>query len=62
MKTFDITIKKKSTFFMFKQDLTCYTKTTFFSPSNRFLDSNSGILGEVGTTYKSVKCLKYVIF
>ena len=30
MKTFDIRIKKKSTFFMFKQDLTCLYKNNLF--------------------------------
>ena len=34
MKTFDIIIKKKSMFFMFKQDLTCLYKNNLFLSFN----------------------------
>ena len=58
MKTFDFRIRKK---LMFKHDLTCPYKDDLLSLSNRFLDFNSGIPGELRKTYQSGKCFKYKI-
>ena len=45
--TFVYRINKEITVFTFKHDLTWLYKDDFLSPSNRFLDSNSGFSREV---------------